>query len=263
MNNLSISDQQILEVSNITKKEFNKFLLMIRNFIPYYKERNNQEYILNRVLNVVEHFNLDMSVFTKSKEILFRFWDSIKSTKDDVIAGLVTSISVLCMYRKELTVNAICKLLNIRMSTIQSQVEKRLFKRFKVSGFKSLVKSADLLKKLMQKLGIIEKPEEIDEISDRTQSINILPGILNFRLGNCVPVFSAQGYNDEYFRAILRAEDIINVVTKIIVNQSQFEDMIIDNTQSNKSKEKATSRQFFRQGVNIEPLKDNKGPPKA
>jgi len=58
------------------------------------------------------------------------------------------------------------------MSTIQSQVKKRIFDRFKVSGFISLIKSSSILKKIMVRQGIIE------EINSE------------IRLGNAVQVFN-------------------------------------------------------------------------
>ncbi|MHA1235857.1 MAG: hypothetical protein ACTSQL_12340 [Promethearchaeota archaeon] len=96
-----------------------------------------------------EHFNLGMPFYYQSKKILNRFYDSIKDTKDDVICGLVTSITLLCSQKKEVSVCAICDRLGIKMSTIHRQVERRVIQRFNVPGFKTLVKSAELLKKVM------------------------------------------------------------------------------------------------------------------
>ena len=78
----------------------------------------------------VEHYNLGMTFYLESKIILSKLWDGIKNTKDDVIAGLITSIVALCHYRDKITVNSICSFLNIRMSTIQSQVKERIFNHY-------------------------------------------------------------------------------------------------------------------------------------
>lgn len=74
--------------------------------------------------------------------MLNKFYDSIKNTKDDVIVGLE---------------------LGIKMSAIQKQVERKVFKRFQVGGFRSLVKSAGLLKTLMCKLRVFERKKEPEE----------------------------------------------------------------------------------------------------
>ena len=46
------------------------------------------------------------------------------------------------------------------MSAIQKQVERKVFERFQVGGFRSLVKSVGLLRKIMAKLDVFESKEE-------------------------------------------------------------------------------------------------------
>ncbi len=133
-NNISISESKLLSVSKISKKDFNAFKLQIHDFFPKYKERNRKDYILQKVLEITERFQLDMLFYYQSKKILYKLWNDIKNTKDDVVAGLVASISALCSYEK-VTVSAICKELNIKSSTIQFQVKQRIFERFRIAGF--------------------------------------------------------------------------------------------------------------------------------
>ncbi|MBN1801453.1 MAG: hypothetical protein JW891_08105 [Candidatus Lokiarchaeota archaeon] len=152
--NMSINEQELLEVSKITKKEFNAFKLQISRFMPEYAERNRKEYVLQKIMELREHFKLNMEFYYQSKTIMYRLWNVINCTKDDVIAGVVSSMVLLCFYkeREDLTVNALCSKLGIRMSTIQSQVKKRIFDRFKIPNFESLVKSTDDLRKVLLKL---------------------------------------------------------------------------------------------------------------
>lgn len=158
--NISINETELLDVSKITKKHFNAFKLQIQHILPQYKERDRKAYVLQKILEIAEHFELGMPFYFQSKKILYRLWDNIKNTKDEVIAGLITSVLVLCSYQeknKELVnVHKICEKLGIKMSTIQSQVKRRIFGHFKVEGFTTLIKSTDLLKKIMDKLGLIE-----------------------------------------------------------------------------------------------------------
>ncbi|MHA1688744.1 MAG: hypothetical protein ACTSUN_05325, partial [Promethearchaeota archaeon] len=60
-------------------------------------------------------------------------------------------------YRKKITVTKICSHVGIQMSTVQSQVKKRIIERFKIPGFTSLVKSAKLIEKILKKLGILKE----------------------------------------------------------------------------------------------------------
>ncbi|NVM16997.1 MAG: hypothetical protein HWN80_04725 [Candidatus Lokiarchaeota archaeon] len=196
-NNKPIREKDLLEVTSISKKDFNAFKFSILRIWPEYKERNRKEYITQRILEVTEHFNLGMPFFYQSKKILNRFWDNIKNTKDDVIIALVTSITILCSQQNKVSISALCNRLDVKMSTIHRQVEKRVMQKFKISGFKSLVRSADLLKKVMIKLGvmdpsIIDSNEDIEKNSDTDDMIQLV-------LGNAKPVFNSLNENKDYY----------------------------------------------------------------
>ena len=188
--NISIKETELLEISKISKKEFNAFKLQIVEFFPQYKTRNRKEYILQRILEISEHYHLGMKFFYQSKKILYKLWASINNTKDDVIAGLVCSISALCSYREEVTVNAICMRLGVKMSTIQTQVKKRIFERFRISGFVSLVKSSDILKTIMSKLGLVDDCVEEDS------------HIIEVKLGGAAQVFNSSENFELYLFAV-------------------------------------------------------------
>jgi len=174
-------------VSNISKKDFNAFKLQILEFFPEYIDRDRKAYVLQKIMELAEHFKLGMEFYFQSKKIMFRLWESIKNTKDEVIAGLVTSISVLCGFkRKDVSVSVICNKLGIKMSTIQSQVKRRIFDQFHVCGFTTLIKSAELLKKVMGKMGLV-KPQQ-DDISNKPITDAVAtrkpPEIIELKLGS-------------------------------------------------------------------------------
>ena len=188
--NISIKETELLEISKISKKEFNAFKLQIVEFFPQYKTRNRKEYILQRILEISEHYHLGMEYFYQSKKILYKLWESIKNTKDDVIAGLVCSVSALCSYRESISVNTICTRLGIKMSTVQTQVKRRIFERFRISGFVSLVRSSDILKKVMEKLGLVDRDTE--EASH----------IVEVKLGSAVQIFNSAKNFEFYLFAV-------------------------------------------------------------
>ena len=166
--NISIDENKLLEVSSIDKKDFKSFKLLIGKYYPEYYTRNRKEYILRKVSELVQYYAMEfesrgMEFYHLSSKILNKFWDQISCTSDNVVAGLISSLSLLTAFKDIITVNKICKKLDIKMSTVQTQVKKNFIARYNVSGFKSLVKSADLLKEILTKLGILES-EDQDEI---------------------------------------------------------------------------------------------------
>jgi len=201
--NKPIREKDLLEVSKISKKDFNAFKFSIIRIWPEYQERDRKQYISERILEVSEHFKLGMPFYYQSRRILNRFYDSIKNTKDDVIVGLVTSITLLCSQKKEVSVCAICDRLGIKMSTIHRQVERRVIQRFNVPGFKTLVKSAELLKKVMGKLGVLDQGF-IDPIEVSKNSLEN-DDIVQLILGNARQVFNSLNRSEEHFFIVKEA----------------------------------------------------------
>jgi len=162
---IAINEQKLLDIAKVEKKEYNYCKLKISRLIPEYYERNRKDLIMTKVLGISEQYNLGMDFYYDSKKVLINLWEGIKCTTDDVIAGLISSISVLCNYRNRITISSICSALNIQMSTIQSQVKRKIIKRFNVPEFESLVKSADLVKTIIYKLGILKSQKTKEDIS--------------------------------------------------------------------------------------------------
>jgi len=179
-----INEKDLLALAKISKKDFNAFKLPMISFWPEYQRRNRMEYISRRIMELVDHYELGMPFYYQSKKILHRFYESIKNTTDNVIVGLVTSITLLCSERTDVRINNICDLLDIRMSTIQIQVKRRIFERFKVPGFKSLVKSAEILRQVMTKLGVLDSAIEELESAEFEKE----PEIIHVVLGSARPI---------------------------------------------------------------------------
>jgi len=200
-NSTPISEKELLEVSKISKKDFNEFKIPMASLWPQYKERDRKEYIIQRILEITEHFDLGMPFYYQSYKILSRFYEKIKNTKDDVIVGLVTSITLLCSQPEGVSVSALCERLGIKMSTIHRQVERRVIERFRVPGFRSLVKSAGLLKKVMTKLGVLD-PDFVDvdeESVDYEDSLVDGSDIVQVVLGSATQVFNNLNESNDYY----------------------------------------------------------------
>ncbi|MFX0135023.1 MAG: hypothetical protein ACFFDN_15385 [Candidatus Hodarchaeota archaeon] len=214
--NISINASDLVEVSKISKKEFNDFNMQVQRYFPEYAERDRQKYVIQRILEVTEHFELGMPFFHLAKKILHRLWNGIKNTTDNAVAGLVSSISVLCSCKGQVSISAICKRLGIRMSTVQHQVSKKIFDRFRVEGFISLIKSSDLLVKIMKKLGLIGKNKtEVQEEVVTADHVEIV-------FGNVVRVFNNHDNFDDYYFASRGVGNTALIIT-VRVNESPLD----------------------------------------
>ena len=137
--NIVIDVETLLEVSEISKIDLNEFRKQMELFWPAYKSRDCKKYILTRIGGVIGYENL----YNKSIKILDKFWDIINDSKDEVIAGLVVGIAITLLKCERLTLNSICRPLNITQSSLQKSIQSKLFDRLgirnKVKGFKKRV----------------------------------------------------------------------------------------------------------------------------
>jgi len=199
MRNVAISQKRLLGVSRIEKNDFNAFKFQILKFIPQYAERNRKDFILQKVMGITEDLGLGMEFYYQSKKILYKMWEGIKGTKDDVVAGLVCSLSTLCSFRDQVSVSFICKKLGICMSTIQSQVKKRIIERYHVKGFTSLVRSHELVQEVLVKLSVLEGEESPRE--EKKEKEDISQELICISLGRAEPIFN-HALEKEYYAFI-------------------------------------------------------------
>ena len=211
LRNISINPNELIEVSGIAKKVFNDFILQVRQYLLEYSNRNRQAYIVQKISEISNHFDLGMPFCKFSKKILFRLWESIKGTTDNVVAGLVTSIAALCSVECHVSVSAICKQLDIQMSTIQSNVKRKIFDKCKKKGFVSLVKSAGLLNEIMIRLGLKGQGDGV-----RQQDVNVFSSV-EIILGNATEIFS-KDIDLSYFFAMNGEGDSL-ILTTLNLNE--------------------------------------------
>ncbi len=107
--NIVIDVETLFDISEISKTEFNEFRKQMELFWPVYKTRDRKKYILTRIGGVIGYKNL----YNQSKKILDKFWEIIKDSKDDVIAGLVIGISLTLSKCEKITLYSLSKSFNI------------------------------------------------------------------------------------------------------------------------------------------------------
>lgn len=112
----------------------------------------------------------------------------VKLSKYDIISQFLDLVS------------AVCQRLGIKMCNVQYQVKKWIFEKLKIDGFISLVKSADLLCKIVESLGFFKKQEKEEDMimsKDKPDSTNFT---LSF--GKVSEVSKVYNNTDYYFFAI-------------------------------------------------------------
>ena len=151
----SISSIELINYSKITRKEFNSFLTHY-NHLWAENKMDEQSMVLNLILNVTEEYNLGMDFYYQSEKILLGLWEHIYDTTAQIMAGFACSLTILCIGGYKVRTNNICEKLNISMSNISKKFKDKIVKRFKLENYKSLVKSAELIKRFLFGLDLID-----------------------------------------------------------------------------------------------------------
>ena len=143
-----------------------------------------------------------MPFYYQTRKIFSKLWDVIKNTSDNIIAGLVCSISNLCIYEHKIPVTASCNKLDIAQGTINTQMKNKIFSYFKIKGFSGLVKSAGLLLKVLEKGGIIKVKDGESQEKDKIELV----------FGNVTDIFTHNDDIDNYFFALPYERNNLTVV---------------------------------------------------
>ena len=150
-----ISSVELINYSKISRKELNNFL----NHNSHLWAGHNmgkQSMVLKLILKVTEEYKLGMDFYYQSEKILLGLWEYICDTTEQILAGFACSLTILCVSGYKVRVSNICEKLNISMSNISKKFKDKIVKEFKLENYKSLVKSAELIKRFLIGLSLID-----------------------------------------------------------------------------------------------------------
>ncbi len=151
----SISSTELINFSKITRKEF-RFFLTHYNHLWAENKMDKQSMVLKLILKVTEEYNLGMDFYYQSERILLGLWERIYDTTEQILAGFACSLTLLCVSGYKVKTSNICENLNISMSNISKKFKDRIVKKFKLENYKSLVKSAELIKRFLLGMDLID-----------------------------------------------------------------------------------------------------------
>jgi len=112
--------------------------------------------VLKLILKVTEEYKLGMDFYYQSEKILLGLWEYICDTTEQILAGFACSLTLLCVSGYKVRISNICKKLNISMSNISKKFKDNIVKAFKLENYKSLVKSAELIKRFLIGFSLID-----------------------------------------------------------------------------------------------------------
>lgn len=141
-----------IEKIGLNRKEFIEILKQATIFYPSYFKRDRKTIVVKKINVIKEYFEFENDFLNKSHKILKKFWHYIKNTKEDVIVGVVCILALIAIEINDIPYVQICKKIGIKMSTVNYQVKNKIFNEMNISGFESLKKSSNKIRKLINKI---------------------------------------------------------------------------------------------------------------
>ncbi len=141
-----IKKSEVLEISNITREEFRKFTYTGLKYFPEYFQRDKKKTIIHMISDLTRTLQLGFTFHNYARKLLEKLWEILKDAKDTLIAGVIATLTALCIYSKNLKLSHIAHNLGLGSGTIQTKIKEKIIPHFKISGFKSLKHSADIIK---------------------------------------------------------------------------------------------------------------------
>ena len=146
---ININPDKIIEVSNLTKRQFKIYFMEAVRYCPEYFSRDRIKMIQKLLLSVIVHFHFDREFIQVSDSLLRKLWNRLTNTTDSIIAGVVCILTMIKLDVNSVSYNAICKKLGIRMSSVFYQVKHSILSSETAEKFTGFKRSRDLLTPLL------------------------------------------------------------------------------------------------------------------
>jgi len=146
---INLNPNKIIEVSNLTKKQFKIFFMEAVRFCPEYFSRDRIKMIQKLLLSVIVHFHFDREFIQVSDSLLRKFWNRLINTTDSNIAGIICVLTMVKLDVNSVNYSMICKKLGIQMSSVFYQVKHSILSSETAEKFTGFKRSPNLLKPLL------------------------------------------------------------------------------------------------------------------
>ena len=146
---IKISPNKIIEVSNLTKRQFRIFFLEAVKYCPEYFSRDRTKMVRKLLLSVIDHFHFDREFIQVSDSLLKKLWNRLANTTDSIIAGVICILTMVKLNVNSVCYNTVCKKLGIRMSSVFYQVKHSILSSETAENFAGFRRSPNLLKPLL------------------------------------------------------------------------------------------------------------------
>ena len=145
----TIKSLDFCRASGISLSDFKEGLLVVNPFYFEYVKRDREEFVSQLVAKMITKFNLDSNFWDTTKKMIRTFLPLFKNTKDNIVAGLIITLSFVALDYKLRAISEIFEALGTSVTRAHYHVRKEIFLPNQLGDFKGFVKSKEQLKQFL------------------------------------------------------------------------------------------------------------------
>ncbi len=144
-----IKARDFCRASNIPLGDFKEGLLIVNPVYLEYAERNCVESVSQLIAKIIAQFNLDSTFKDVTREIFRRFFSLFKNTKDNIVAGLIITLSFVVLDFKLPAFSEMFEALGTDITRAHYHIRRKIFLPNQLGDFIGFAKSRERLKQFL------------------------------------------------------------------------------------------------------------------
>ena len=146
---MTIKTYDFCRVSRISLGDFKEGLLIVNLVYFDYVKRDREEFVSQLIAKMIIKFNLDFTFKVTTKEMFRTFFPSFKNTKDNIVAGLIITLSFVVLDYELPVLSEIFEALGTNITRAHYHLRKKIFLPNQLGDFKGFAKSKEQLKQFL------------------------------------------------------------------------------------------------------------------
>ena len=135
--------------SGISLSDFKKGLLIVNPVYLEYVKRDCEESVSQLIVKMIAKFNLDSTFKDTTKRNFKRFFPLFKNTKDNIVAGLIITLSFVALDYELPVLSEIFEALGTDITRAHYHIRNKIFLPNRLGDFKGLAKSKEQFKRFL------------------------------------------------------------------------------------------------------------------
>ena len=143
--NIDFHLNDLLNAVGLTLADFKKGLNAVLPYCLEYKKRNRKTITHKKIVRINDIFNLSPQFLYVSDILLERLWPLICNTREEIIAGVISILTIIKLSIQSVNYIDLCSELGIGMSSVFYNVKNKILAPQQIEGFTGFRSSTSVL----------------------------------------------------------------------------------------------------------------------